>query len=91
MSAESTKSVQVSEDVHYRMKVIAERNGATVDDFADSALRAHVDDVEHGIIEAAEDERRWEHYLNGGKTIPADEFRKKLHRLAAQAAAKVEM
>jgi len=91
MSIERTKTVQVSEDVHHRMKMIAESKGATVDEAADEALRQHVDELEQGVIEAAELDRRWQRYQDGAPTIPVEQFRKKLHGLAAQAAAKLEM
>lgn len=41
-------------------------------------------------IEKAEDERRWQRYLETGQTVSLDMIRGKLHTLSDQAAQQVE-
>lgn len=85
------KHIAIAEDLEVRLGALAEKSGHSVEELADQVLRQHVDDVEQISDEAAELERRWQKYQAGGPAIPVEEFRKKLHRLAAEAAAKAEI
>lgn len=91
MKSSETKTVTIAEDVKVRLQALAGRDGHSVDEMADMVLRSYVDAEERAAIDRAEDDRRWQKYKDSGETIPVEAFRKKLHALAAQAAAKQEM
>ncbi len=74
-----------------RLAVLAEREGASFEEFAERILRSHAEHAERAIIEQAEDERRWQKYLETGASIPFDAMRKKVQNLAADAARKIEI
>ena len=79
------KPLQIAEDVKVRLSALADKSGHTVDELADAVLRAHVDEQERAIIEVAEDERRWQRYLETGQTVSLESVRGKLHTLANEA------
>lgn len=73
-----------------RLAALAERRGSTLSEFAEEVLRLHADEAESALSEAAEDELRWQRYLETGASVPFEKVRGKLRRLAAEAAQKVE-
>ena len=77
-------------ELQARLTALAARSDMSLADLAESVLRAHADEQERLIDELAEDEERWQRYLAGGQSIPFQTVRRKLHRLAAEAAQKVE-
>lgn len=81
----SRKQIDIAEDLKIRLGALASESGHTVEEMADQVLRSHVDAHERAIIEKAEDERRWQRYLESGQTISLDSLRGKLHTLAQDA------
>jgi len=73
-----------------RLAVLAEREGYSFEEFAERILRSHADHAEREIIEQADDERRWQKYLETGASVPFEIVRSKVQRLAADAAMKTE-
>lgn len=61
-----------------------------MENLAESILEAHADEHDRLEGELAEDEARWQRYIAGGQTIPFDQVRAKLHKLAGEAARKAE-
>ncbi|MCO5732101.1 hypothetical protein [Rhizobium sp. SSA_523] len=85
----STKeTVSIDGDLKKRLAVIAERDGSTVSELAESILRLHADDVERQEAEFAEDDRRWARYLETGESIAFDDFMAELQSLADEAGRK---
>ena len=68
-----------------RLAVLAEREGRSFEEFAEQILRNQADMIEREILEEAEDERRWQKYLETGASIPFDQVRSKIRTLAASA------
>ena len=88
--SEKNNSLQIDPDLRVRLKALASKTGRSFADFAEGVLRSHAEEEERKILERAEDEQRWQRYLAGGRTIPFETVRNKLHGLAAQAAQKAE-
>ena len=88
--SKATLSLDLDRELEARLQALAARSGLTLADLAGSVLRAHADDQERLLYELAEDEERWQRYLAGGQTIPFQTVRRRLHRLAGEAARKVE-
>jgi len=84
------KTLHISDDLEARLRDIASRSGHTVDELADAVLSAHADAQERGSLEKAEDERRWQRYLETGLTVSLESVRRKLHTLAVDAAGSAE-
>jgi len=84
------KTLHISEDLEARLSPIAGQSGHTLDELADAVLRAHADEQERGSLEKAEDERRWQRYLETGQTVSLDTVRRKLHTLADDATGSAE-
>jgi predicted transcriptional regulator len=88
--SEKNNTLQIDPNLRVRLKALASKTGRSFADFAESVLRSHADEEERKILERAEDEQRWQRYLAGGRTIPFETVRNKLHGLAAEAAQKAE-
>ena len=84
------KPLKISENLEARLTALARQTGHTLDELATSVLKAHADARERDLLEQTDDERRWQRYLETGQTLSLDRVRKKLHRLADQAARTVE-
>lgn len=85
----STKeTVSIDGDLKKRLAVIAEREGSTVSELAESVLRLHAEDVERQEAEFAEDDRRWARYLETGEYIAFEDFMSELQSLADEAGRK---
>jgi len=82
--------LNIDPNLEVRLSALAAREGYTVSEFAERLLRAHADQAEREITEYAEDERRWQKYLETGTAVSFDTVRNKLRHLAAEAAHKVE-
>jgi predicted transcriptional regulator len=80
------KTLHISSDLEARLDAIARHTGQTVEELADTVLRAHADAQERDTQEEAEDERRWQRYLETGQSVSLDTVRGKLSTLADQAA-----
>jgi len=88
--SDKNNTLQIAPDLQVRLKALASKTGRSFADFAESVLRSHADEEERKIVERAEDEQRWQSYLAGGRTIPFETVRNKLHGLAAEAAQKAD-
>lgn len=90
MSMTKPQSLTIDPNLQVRLSALAERQGYTVSEFAERLLRAHADQAEREITEYAEDERRWQRYLETGTAVSFDTVRNKLRHLAAEAAREME-
>ena len=90
MSTPNAKTLEIDPAVYARLAALAEQQGESFEALASRILRDTIDALEQGRAERAEDERRWQNYLQSGKTISFDEMRGKLRHLAAEAASRAE-
>jgi predicted transcriptional regulator len=85
--ADSKKdAIEIDPDLKVRLSALASRSGQSFAELAQIVLRTHADEQERAIIEYAEDEQRWQRYLETGKTIPFEKIRAKLQEHSAEAA-----
>ncbi len=84
----SKETVSIDGDLKKRLAVIAEREGSSVSELAESVLRLHAEDVERQEAEFAEDDRRWTRYLETGECISFDDMTVELQSLAEEAGRK---
>ncbi|MEM1383902.1 MAG: hypothetical protein AAF713_08945 [Pseudomonadota bacterium] len=91
MTEKSTHPVNLPHDLHERLKALGGRDGYTLDEITDRVLRAYVEIEERAITEHAEDERRWQRYLETGICHPIEDLRSELRRLAGDAARQSEV
>lgn len=84
MDTVDTKSVKIDADLQSRLTMIAERQGYSFNELAESILRMHADRLEHEINEYADDDERWQRYVESGAAISFDSIRSKLQILATQ-------
>lgn len=86
------KTLYISSDLEARLGEIAQHTGQTVDELADTVLRAHADAQERDrdSQEEAEDERRWQRYLATGQSVSLEEVRSKLRARTDEAAKALE-
>ncbi|TRL35938.1 ribbon-helix-helix protein, CopG family [Rhizobium straminoryzae] len=82
------ETVSIDGDLKKRLAVIAEREGSTVSELAESVLRHHAEDVERQEAEFAEDDRRWAKYLETGECISFEDMIVELQSLADEAGRK---
>lgn len=90
MSTEKTDTLHIDHDLQVRLLAIAERTGHSVPELAETVLRSYADDAEREQAEFAEDEERWQRYLESGSAIAFDTVKGKLHRLASEAARRAD-
>ena len=90
MSGMKLEPLHLDPSLQARLAALAERRGSTLSEFAEEVLRSHADEAEHALSETAEDERRWQRFLESGASVPFEKVRGKLRRLAAEAAQKME-
>ena len=86
--ADDIETISVDADLQARLATMAKKAGLSVNELALGILRAHADEQERLMAEHAEDEDRWQRYLAAGHAVSYQAVRSKLHRLAAEAAAK---
>lgn len=72
-----------------RLENLAAQSGLSTSELVEAVLIAHADEQERRQAEFAEDDARWQRYVEDGQAIPFETIRNKLHGLAAQAAQKV--
>lgn len=84
MSDKDTLSIDPA--LRLRLSALAAKINTSVEALADDILRMHADEAEHALEEQAEDEQRWQRYLQTGQAIPFASVRRKLRELAAKAA-----
>ncbi|MEI1250443.1 hypothetical protein [Rhizobium aouanii] len=70
--------------------MLAEKQGASLADFAEGVQRSYADEAERKISEQAEDEGRWQRYLETGASVPFETVRARLRGFAAEAARKAD-
>lgn len=82
--------LEIDPHLQVLLGVLAKRRGASLEDLAESVLRSYADEAERAITEQAEDESRWQRYLETGASVSFDTVRAKLRGLAADAARKAD-
>ena len=87
MSRQSASRLEIAPALRTRLTELAAREGQSLEAFAESVLLHYADAAEQQANEFADDDERWQRYLATGLTIPHPEIRRKLHSLAARAAA----
>ena len=86
MSESESSSVTIDPDLKVRLVALASRSGQTLDELTQIVLRRHADEQERIATEYAEDEKRWQRYLQTGQSVPIQVVRSKLQTLAGKAA-----
>ena len=90
MTATKPDTVSIDPALQVRLSTLASRSGLSVDELAGRVLADHVENAERSSAEYAEDDARWQRYLESGTVVPAQAIRSKLRNYAAQAAAQPE-
>ena len=83
MSDPENDTVELAPDLKVRL---AARSGQTLPELAEAVLRRHADEQERTVAEYADDEQRWQRYLQTGQSVPFQTVQAKLQGLAAEAA-----
>ena len=86
MSDSDNSTVHIDPALKARLVALASRSGRTLDELAQSVLRSHADEQERSAAERAEDEQRWQRYLQSGQSMPFEAVRSRLQKLAGEAA-----
>ena len=84
------ETVSIDRELKQRLSAIAEREGSTVAELAESVLRIHAEEAERREAELAEDDfaeddRRWAEYLKTGESISFDDICLELDTMAQEA------
>lgn len=79
----------IDSELSERLSVIAEREGSTLSELAETVLRQHAEEAERLAEEFAEDDRRWARYLETGESISLEDMLTDLDALADEARRKV--
>lgn len=82
MSNEKKQPLAIDAQLTQRLSVLAERQGASLADFAEDVLREHADQAERALAEDVEDAERWQRYLVTGTVVPVESVRGRLLELA---------
>lgn len=90
MKDQTGQTVSADEKLQQRLLALAEEAGETLEAFTEKLLTAYADDIERTRAERAEDERRWQRFVESGSSVSFDQVRGKLRGLAAEAAARSE-
>ena len=88
MTDSKNDTLEIDPDLKIRLAALASRSGQSFTELAQNVLRSHADKQERDMTEYAEDEQRWQRYLETGESIPFENIRAKLQGLAAEAAHK---
>ncbi len=89
-SIETTDRIEIEETLEKRLAALA-GEGRSASDLANDVLRAYAEEVEEfAHVATAEDERRWQRYLETGEAISFDEIKTELKSLAARSASKAK-
>ena len=86
MRTPKAQPLEIDPHLQLRLGVLAKQRGASLEDLAESVLRSYADEAERAIIEQADDESRWQRYLETGVSVPFETVRARLRGLAADAA-----
>ena len=84
MRTPKTRPLEIDPHLQARLGVLAKKQGASLADFAESVLRSYADEAERAISERAEDEGRWQRYLETGVSVPFERVRAKLRDFVAE-------
>ncbi|MEI1284859.1 hypothetical protein V8P77_21875 [Rhizobium sp. 1AS14I] len=90
MRPPKTQPLELDPHLQARLGVLAEKQGASLADFAEGVQRSYADEAERKISEQAEDEGRWQRYLETGASVPFETVRARLRGFAAEAARKAD-
>ena len=86
MSESESSNVTIDPDLKIRLVALASRSGLTLDELTQTVLRRHAEEQERIAAEYAEDEKRWQRYLQTGQSVPFQAVRSRLKTLAVEAA-----
>lgn len=86
MSDSDNNTVPLDPDLLARLGSLASQSGQTLTELAESVLRKHAEEQERMAAEHADDEARWQRYLQTGASVPFEQVRSKLRALSAEAA-----
>lgn len=79
MSDSENSTVHIDPDLKARL---ASRSERTLDELAQAVPRSHADEQERAAAEYAEDDQRWQRYLQTGQGVPFQAVRSRLRKLA---------
>lgn len=86
MSNSKNITVELDPDLKIRLTALAARSGQTLPELVQAVLRRHADEQERAAAEYADDERRWQRYLQTGQSVPVKTVQARLQGLVAEAA-----
>lgn len=81
-----TMGVKLDEEVRTRLKKLGEIRQRSPHWLMKEAIHRYLDTEEHYEREKAEDQARWQRYLDTGTAIPHENVKARLNELAEQAA-----
>ncbi|MCE7028512.1 hypothetical protein [Jiella avicenniae] len=88
MSTVKADSLELDPDLGSRLAELAAREGTSLAEFAERVLRAYADEAERTDVEAVDDEKRWQAYLQSRHAVPFEAVRQRLGMLRDEARAK---
>lgn len=91
MSKPKTATIEIDADLKARLTLLASKSGRSFMDLTEGILRTHADQLEYTADQYADDEQRWQRYLETGKAIAFEDIRTKLQSLASEAANKQDI
>ena len=86
MSDPKDDTLELDPDLKARLAALAARSGQTLPELAEAVLRRHADEQERTVAEYANDEQRWQRYLQTGQSVPFQTVQARLRKLAGEAA-----
>lgn len=86
MNTQPPAPLRITPDLQDRLEALAERQGLSLEALAERILAAHAEAEERALLEGAEDEARWQRYLESGTATSFDQVRRRMRDLARQAA-----
>lgn len=79
-------SFEIDADLTGRLEALARREGTSIEELVESVLRAHAEAAESGMLDHEDDdERRWQNYLQSGRTVSFETVRERLRILVERA------
>ena len=79
---DSSVVLELDPELGEKLSDLAARLGRTVPELAVHVLEAYARDEQRSALEEAEDERRWQRYVESGVSVPGDAVQRRLRELA---------
>ena len=79
------RPLEIDPHLQARLGALTKRRGASLEDLAESVQRSYTDETEHAITEQADNEKRWQRYLETDVSALFNTVRTRLRGLAADA------